>query len=389
MYFFAGSDIVSGGLIELFCSSGVKVLAPGAEVESGQWESNCSITLDPCQPGEKITAIVTVKCDAIDSYNANAACKDEQLLRPEMSQTLQAIVRTKYHHKLYAKLLEMSTMTECAPMSAILQAKVTTLERPALTISNSFANIYDNNNVIVNAIVNCNTPVSFRLKEWNVMFPSPLKLDDDGDLNGGLFDCSVIEGEELFFGFKCHVQFSDNTSNKHESALLNIVLQDHFGKTFLQVLPLDLDSFYKKLSKESNKRHTNTITAQFSLASNCALVGQPVSIRCNIDCSSLPQQERCLIYSINSDVGGDWVIGGMVRGKLKYEMDSNQCSVEFTGIPTRSGIIKSFPTINITCASSPPYSVGSINVLQEFPTLFTSLSHKNIETFAFMMPEDL
>lgn len=386
LHFRAGSDIVRGGLVELFCSSGLMILAPGAEVESDKWENKCSLELSPCQPGEKTTIIVTVKCDGMDSYSATISSHDDQLLRPAMSQSLEAIVTTKYHHKLYAQLLESGKMTECKPMSAILQAKVTTLERPALTISNSFANLYDDDNVVVNAIVHCNTPVPFRLKEWNISFPSPLHLDDDGDLNSGLFDCSVIEGEELFFGFKCHINFSDD-DNKCDAALLNIVLQDHFGKTFLQVLPLDLHTFYKRWSNESSAGSVNVLVARFSLNTESALVGQPVSFQCTFDTNNLRQQDRSLIYSINSDVSGDWVIGGKVRGKLDYS--NKHCSIEFTGIPTRPGIIKSFPTIDLSYfATKSSHASEQIRVNPEYPILFKSLSHKNIETFAFSMPEE-
>ncbi len=376
----------------------MKVLAPDTEVDDNQWESKCSLKLDPNQPGDKSTIIVTVKCDDIETYSSIVPSQGDQILKPQISQSLQAIVTTKYHHKLYAELVEAGKLSECSPMSAILQAKVTTLERPALTMSSSYANLYKDNKAIVNVTVHCNTPVPFKLKDWNITFPAPLVLDQGGDLNSGLFDCSVIEGEELFFGFKCRVNYldSDVTSTKKcDSAVLNIVLQDHFGKTFLQVLPLDLDLFFRELTNASSLGNSNTAAAKFTLTPREALVGQPVLFRCDIDCSGLKHpNDYSIIYKIDPDVKGDWVIGGKVQGELKYSKDSQACVVEFTGIPTQPGQTKSFPSIKLVTlngdATSLPMTsqTETIKVNSDYPMSFKTYAHKTIETFAFITPEE-
>lgn len=368
-------------MVELFCSQGLKVLEPGTDVESGEWKSKCRFDLDPCQPGEKIAIIVTVQSDAIETYHANESLHDGSVGNSVLSQTLEAIVTTSYHHKLYEQLLESGKMTECSPMSAILQANVTTLERPALTISNSNANMYDDNLAVISTTVHCNTPVPFSLKEWNITFPSPLYLQDGGDLNKDLFNRSIVEGEELFFGFKCFLNFSVESSIKNERPLLNVVLQDHFGKTFLQVLPLDLDVFYNQVIRDSNRVNSNAAVAKYSLSSQEGLVGLPVSFTCDIDCKHLMESKTSdLLYSLSCD-DGDWIIGGKVRGVLSYCREKRSCTLEFVGIPTRSGLIKSFPNIEIMYSSS---ISSDVKVTLKYPLSFLSLAHKSIETFAYL-----
>ena len=381
LYFNAGSDIVQGGLVELFCSKGLKVLEPGIVVNDDcEWKSNCSFDLKPCQPGEKLTMIVTVKCDANENYSADGQLQDQMIENDILSQTLQAIVTTSYHHKLYTQVLESKKMRECTPMSAILQAKVTTLERPALTISDSNAFLYTENLAVVNATVNCNTPVPFSLKEWNITFPSPLYLEEKGDLNDGLFNRSVIEGEELFFGFKCRVDLSGKLKAKDERPLLKIILQDQFNKSFLQVLPLNIDAFYQKMANECKMGKSNIATAKFSLASQEGLIGSPVVFSCDIDCGSLKQTEKShFLFNLSCD-NSDWIIGGKVRGALDISNEEKRCSLEFVGIPTRSGDIKSFPTIELMNQASSSF----IKVVSKYPTSFMSLSHKSIETFAYL-----
>lgn len=381
LYFYAGSDIVQRGLVELFCSKGLKVLEPNTDIDEEKWTSNCSFKLKSCQPGEKLTMIVTVKCDAIDSYTVNSPLQDKTVGRNIPLQTLDAVITTSYHHKLYANELESGALKQCAPMSAILQANVTTLERPALTISDSQAFFYSDNAVVLNATVNCNTPVPFSLKKWNVTFPSYLILEVNGDLNDGLFNRSVIEGEELFFGFKCTVKLPEMPGLHNERPLLNIILQDHFGKSFLQVLPLNIDGFYEMILNECNGNKSNSATMNFSLTSNEGLVGLPVTFKCDIDCSSLNIMDTSdLLYSLTCD-DSDWIIGGKIRGALNMPDGETCCSLEFVGIPTTSGEIKRFPKIELIQASSPS---SSIKVTSKYPLSFMSRAHKSIETVAHL-----
>ncbi len=375
--FHAGSDIVRGGTVELSCSQGLKVLEPGTEVEEdGTWKSEREFDLGPCQPDKKITILVTVQCDAIESYSTNGLLRENNVEANVLSQTLQAIVKTSYHHKLYAEVIDSGKIMECSPMSAILQASVTTLERPALTISHSDAHLYNEDLVIVSTTVNCNTPVPFNLKEWNISFPQLLQLEKDGDLNSGLFDRSVIEGEELFFGFKCRL---DSSKESDEKTLLNIVLQDHFGKTFLQVLPLDLHDFYQKVANESSRGTSNVATTNFSLSPQEGLVGLPVTFKCEIDCTHLIETSD-LLYSLSCN-GGDWILGGKVRGILTWSKgeQGRSCSLEFVGIPTRSGAIKTYPIVELKYASLS----SDIKVTSKYPVAFLSSAHKSIETSAY------
>jgi len=166
---------------------------------------------------------------------------------------------------------------------------------------------------MISVTVRCNTPVSFSLKEWDIYFPRPLCLieeeDGGGDLNKGLFEKPVVEGEELFFGFRCrrlrsnrshsHTRLSCNNAdgddderndeengtnkddmNKRGSLIpindannndttssstnanrpvLHVTLKDKFDKTFRQVLPLDhLDNLYDRMQREDDEQRSSS-----------------------------------------------------------------------------------------------------------------------------------
>ncbi len=388
MHFYAGSDVVQGGLVELFCSKGVKVLEPDAGVEGGKWTNTCSFDLEPCQPGKKLTMVVTVKCDAIESYSVASSQQEHTVGSNSSSQTLEAIVTTSYHHIVCAQVLETGATKNCPPMSAILQANVTTLERPALSMSESHAFLYGDNLAVVHATVICNTPVSFRLKEWNMTFPSCLVLHDDGDLNHSLFKRSVVEGEELFFGFKCHVDVSTlkDAILRNERPVLNITLQDNFGKSFLQVLPLNIDSFYQVMARECTNDKSNVI-ASFSIASEVGLVGSPVKFTCDMDCSHFIDAEKSsLLYKISCD-NSDWIIGGQVRGSVSISKENSSFSLDFVGIPIGSGELKRFPSVELMTDDS--NNDSRIKVISKYPKPFMALAHRSIETFAHFSLEEI
>jgi len=390
LFFNAGSDIVCGGKVELTCSQGIKVLPPEVNVENGDWKSKCTFNLEPCKPDEKITMIVTVKCDAIGSYDASHSLNDDDGIENSITQTLQAIIKTSYHHNLYASL-NSGEAIEHPPMSAILAATVTTLKYPALTISDSNAYRYNENQVVVSATVHCNTPVPFSLKEWDITFPSPLCLEDGEDFNKGLFERSIIEGEELFFGFKCRLDFAEEKPDTTVKPLLNIVLQDSFGKTFSQVLPLSLEKFYDQVKNEHQRGTSNIANVQFNLSNQNGLVGSPVTFVCDIDCSNLTltKDNSEVLFDVSCN-NSDWILGGKVRGALCLSEDKSSSTLKFIGIPIKSGVIKRFPSLKLVHFTATNDSGTSqsrlpdIKVTSKYPVSFISSTHKSVETLSYL-----
>jgi hypothetical protein len=389
LHFNAGSDIVKGGLVELFCSQCVEVLDPGTD-DNTKWRRKCSFDLKPCEPGERNTTIVTVKCNVIDGYSVDGSSHQHSRHDDLPLQTLQAIVTTSYHHELYDALLASGDLNGCKPMTAILQATVTTLQQPALTIRESSAMMYNDNAAVINAIVICNTPVPFSLKEWDVHFPSPICLDTDGDLNKGLFNRSVTEGEELHFGFKCLVSNKSEGGKSSESddvAHLNVTLQDQYGKSFVQVLPLNIERFYEQIDDECKMSNDTVITANVSLECLEGLVGNPVKFKCEITQTNTEKECSPYLYILKCN-DSEWIIGGKVRGSLVLADSENTHILEFIGIPTRSGTISIFPTLELTRLDD-TCSKSKVKMITNYPSEFVSLSHKSIDTFAYLCRHEI
>jgi hypothetical protein len=129
-----------------------------------------------------------------------------------------------------------------------------TLDRPVLAIDSVFAFTYAKNHVMISVSLHCNAPLPFFIKEWNIKVPK-LHLGNGADLNQGLFGHTVSKGEQILFTFDC--SNNEGASNNGEGAndcdlepMLDIVLQDEFGKTLEQVLPLGLGQFYEQIWKE-------------------------------------------------------------------------------------------------------------------------------------------
>jgi hypothetical protein len=385
LHFYSGSDCVNGGMIKLVCSQGLQVMSPvnTAKEESLEWHDSCEFDLDSCLPNASVTTIVRVKSEAIDSYDPNATDQNEEDYSYSSLQSLEATVTTSYHHGAYKSHIENGKPIESPPITAILEASVTALELAALTIKSSGAYSIGDDHFMVSATVLCNTPVPFRLKEWEITLPSTLYLDEDGELNDGLFDSSVIEGEELFFGFRCKRSKNPMSKTQSNHSVLSIVLEDQFGKSFRQVLPLDIRGIDEQL--KSTKGDVDNIAianAELKAKSLEGLVGAPVMFTYNIDCSSLkvnafPSQ---ILYHL-SCVDEDWIVGGSVRGTLNCGPETS-CSLTFVGIPIKAGIIKSFPRIELaslqdlnTSATTPP----GIKVVQKHPSTFMSLAYTSVD----------
>ena len=216
---------------------------------------------------------------------------------------------------------------------------------------------------MVNVRVQCNSPVPFYIKEWHLDLPRPLAVEDDGDLNRDMYRHAIPEGEVLLFGFRCkRVDGKDAGGNdKHERPILRVVLQDDFGKTFLQVLPVDLGSMYKKLRKEDAFSEMYQAVADLTCSAAEGTVGHPVPFSYQLDLRSLitPRARkratsdsesltslagRPILYTISSE-GSDWIVSGKVQGLVELSEKTESTTLQFRAIPTKSGVLRRFPEL--------------------------------------------
>jgi len=252
-------------------------------------------------------------------------------------------------------------------------------------VDGSEAFIFDEDRIMVNVSLHCNTPVPFSVKEWHLDLPPPIVVEEDGDLNKGMFQHAIPEGEMLLFGFKC--MRTDDSDHECERPILRVVLQDDFGKTFLQVLPLDLDDIYKQLRKEDEYAELHNATAELVCSVKEGSVGHPVPFVYNLNLQNLisPKARKSsmsvsvasegprpmILYTIISE-GSDWIVSGKVQGLIDSSQ-SDIVSIPFRGIPTRSGLLRHFPEI----------------IIEYLPinTLFNAESHTPPITVLFKTPE--
>ena len=387
LVFHSGSDIVREGKVELICSDGLKVVPPGVEPSDDTWCDRCSIPLEACGPDSEIVLRTSVKSEAMkrpsDPNNRNL--QNIQSFDDAIVQTMQARVTTLYHHSKYGEIISKGEEPESEAMSTLLEAMVTTLDRPALTVSQSDAFTVDDDHVMVSVTLHCNTPVPFFLKEWSVSYPSLLKVTEDGDMNQQMFGHAVAEGEELFFGFKCIRQDSGSSSKSpDDEPILHVILQDEFGKTFRQVLPLSLNNVFAQMRREDDFSSMNVATAELLCSSYEGVVGSPVKFTFEVDLSALKSSSRLpIVYTVYCDEA-DWILGGRVQGFVAdNSSDGTSFKLDFVGIPTQSGLIKRWPEIVLEYDDSSPVAGGSgkskalppISVHSRNPEVFKSLAY--------------
>ena len=396
LVFHSGSDIITGGAVMLICSEGLQVVPPNtdqSELEEA-WRDEIIIPLDACEPGKKI--VITTLVKSTSNRSGNDADNVQEMM---------AKVETSYRHKSHDSVMEKGEEPDSNPMTTLLEAMVTTLDRPALAVDGSEAFVFDENRVMVNVSLQCNTPVPFFVKEWNLDLPSPLVVEEDGDLNKGMFQHAIPEGEMLLFGFKC-LRADDADESSSERPILRVVLQDDFGKTFLQVLPLNLDDIYKQLRKEDEYAELHNATAELVCSIKEGSVGHPVPFVYNLNLQSLlsPKARKSsmsvsvasegprpkILYNIISE-GSDWIVSGKVQGLIDSKQ-SDIVSIPFRGIPTRSGLLRHFPEIiieylPITTLSESLSQTPPITVLSKTPERFKSLAFTN--SLSLAVPQDL
>lgn len=393
LVFHSGSDVITEGQVRLICSEGLLVVPPKTDPSKleDEWSDECIIPLGVCGPGKKIVITTLVKSSTVKHNNEDTG----------HVQTLWAKVETRYRHELYEAVMERGEEPESNPMKTLLEAMVTTLDRPALAVDDAEAFLLGDDHVIVNISLQCNSPVPFYIKEWHLDLPPPLQVGEDGDLNKGMFQHAIPEGEMLLFGFKCtRNELSETADSICERPLLRVVLQDDFGKTFLQVLPVHLEEIYKKLRKENNYAELYTATAELKCSLEEGAVGRPVPFAYDLNLQSLvtPKQRKgallkgnaslssvhdCpILYTIVSD-GCDWIVSGNVQGLIKPSPGKQSLSLRFRAIPVQSGILRNFPELYLEYlpttknSLSPPITVQCHN-----PVSFQSFAYTSSHSLA-------
>jgi hypothetical protein len=369
-----GEDVIEEATLELICSDGLEVIPPGVEPERDDWDKSCKILLPPFKSQEPFAVMTTVRSSVVSPTDASEVPNSASY-----RQTMHAKVTTSYRHARDKSCRKKGNDREPLCMSKVLESMVTTLDKPAFSVIACNALEYDDEHVMIDISLHCNTPVPFYIKEWDVQLPY-LRVAESGDSNKDMFSHAVAEGEELSLGFDC--VRSDGDYKADISPALHIVLQDEFGKTFRQVLPLDLEIFYDR--KERNDEYTGmtSVVSELKCSTLEGLVGAPVTLEYCVDTSSLPQQIRnddntFLMYELSCEET-EWIVSGKIEGFLQCSDSNKKFSLEFVGIPVQPGVIKTFPNLSFEYRSTrddmPPISVQTHS---KHPAQFKSLAFLN------------
>lgn len=351
------------------------MVPPGTDPANSQWVETLAIDLPPCDADGISVLTTSVRSRLIEPPDQKIMhSMNDESLSPANVQSLQARVITSYRHKSYSAIND-SNLNEIPCMKSTLEAKVTTLDKPAFTVDECRTYTCAEEKLLITIVLHCNTPVPFSIKEWNIELPG-LEVVLDGDMNQELFGYPISQGEQLSLAFKCSYTTSDKY--KEGEPVLKLVLQDEFGKTFNQVLPLDLYFFYDQMRKDKEFAGASIIDAELTCGDSEGLVGAPVTFCLKIDATNVlsrkGENEILLLYQLISD-DTDWIIGGQVKGILDCSSDKKY-NIEFVGIPTCPGIVKLFPTLSMQYGTSEEDS-APIPVHLRNPDFFTSLSFVN------------
>jgi len=184
-------------------------------------------------------------------------------------------------------------------------------------------------------------------------------------MNQGLFERPVVEGEQLYFGFRCQIlmpdehrhRSSDDLVDHHQTTesgaiarsgslttssnqpVLHVILRDEFDKTFRQVLPLNLNELYGSIWKKEQYRlgvfggisASATLICGRDQKMREGLVGTSVPFTYRIDVLQSKRRrprkriKRRVSYRI-SCARGDWILGGKIRGSFDIVMSPSSSS---------------------------------------------------------------
>lgn len=359
--FYSGSDVINRGTVNLTCTPGVMLIPPDEEETDENWVESCTVKLPACGTGE--TIVLTTSVRTPDPF---------MMVPTDEDQALHAKVATLYRHADYvADSNDDESNMPC--MKTVLEAMVPTLEKPVLTVEG--ADVYPTavDGFLISVSLNCNSPVPYHVKSWQLELPAPITMSEDGDLNADLFDVPVVEGEMLSFGFTCKRDLDagngnggekkDNSENDEElEPLLHIELEDEFGTIFNEFLPVDLSAFYADVQRDSKLSGFGSVAVELKDSGMEGVVGEPVNFSYSIDTKGLPSLREKVtpkgsdtipkfLYAIKYDES-DWIVSGDLNGGICLLDSSESFSLSLIGIPTRPGSIKRFPSISLVCEVS-------------------------------------
>eukprot|EP00541_Cyclophora_tenuis_P011210 CAMPEP_0116540984 /NCGR_PEP_ID=MMETSP0397-20121206/240_1 /TAXON_ID=216820 /ORGANISM="Cyclophora tenuis, Strain ECT3854" /LENGTH=389 /DNA_ID=CAMNT_0004064895 /DNA_START=199 /DNA_END=1368 /DNA_ORIENTATION=+ len=379
MTFHSGSDLIQDGTVELTCSEGLQVIAPDEDPSSDNWRDSCTFDLPQCGPEGSVVMTTSVKSRLFKTIEQKLGLREAGGHNATI-QTMQARVFTSYHHKSYQ---DVSVKEGIPAMQATLEAMVTTLDKPAFTVDECYASPYGEDKVLITVCLHCNTPIPFSIKEWHIDLPKLVPADDI-DVNMGLFQHAIAEGEQLKLSFNFS-QSKDTgpRGDEEEQPTLHVVLQDEYGKTFNQYMELDLDDLYDQMSKKDDYAGMNGVVVDLTCSSLEGLVGGPVTLKYCVEASNLRRKTSSdtdgnkdlrLRYKV-LPVDCDWVVSGKVTGVLDCSSKRTH-NLDFIGIPIRPGVLTRFPALSIHYETSEDEST-IVDVQSRYPDAFKSLSYVN------------
>jgi DNA-binding ferritin-like protein (Dps family) len=372
--FHAGSDVIHRGDVEFKCSHGLKVKTESNE--DGDWQETGRFSFNSCKPNEKLRFTVTIKSENIGSRDDIRHVKNN--LDYSTLQTLKALVTTSFQHDLFKNHIEGENLVKVVPMTAMLEASVTTLDRAAFSLEKVQFFTLGSHTAILNISIVCNTPVPFGVNTWNISLPNYLSLFQGGDMTDFMCSSSVIEGDQLYFSFRCIIHehgkiYKESQGDFH--ANLHLFLHDGCGKSFDQVIPIDISTLCCKTEEYSDIVSANLLPRQMK-----GIVCEPVVFTYNlrkVQSVSKDNPSQIIIFRLVYN-HNDWIIAGSVCGSIKVYPDDNDINLHFIAIPIKCGRIERFPDLHL---SQNDYK--TIKVVTQDPISFLSTPHKKINGVGF------
>jgi len=360
--FEAGADVVSSVKLILSGTDGIQLIPPN----SSEWQQDWFADLDPLKPGQKHEITAQVRC----ALNSTKSSDDDSV--DDKKRGLFAKALTSF---LYAPTAEEE---KAETMESTLEAFSPLLEKPTLSVESVETQwIQANERFLLSIVVASNTQNQYVVEEWNLELASPMAILGETDLNKGLLQRSVWEGDQLSFVFECTVD-QNNTANSNKESKMRLKLNGEDGKNFWIGLPLDLDGFGTIPTTPSP---TESLCADLTLDTDQGLVGDPLSMTFAFDTSSFATSR--LVYSIDCP-GGHWLLGGKVSGIIA---NSGAQKLSCVGIPVIPGVLEDFPVISLESLDTSGVT-APIKVECQHPETFQSMPMTKVTAIAMPRYEE-
>jgi len=151
------------------------------------------------------------------------------------------------------------------------------------------------------------------------------------------------------------------------------------------------------MKKEDEHTNMNTVIAELKSSQDEGVVGSPVIFHYHLDisklttikkrmttCGSFENEEmracdlRPLLFNFCCNPA-DWILGGKVQGLIdRSQKDKKTFTLEFTGIPTRSGVLIRFPEILLQYHVTSSSKISApVKIHTKYPQSYKSQSYTN------------